>query len=121
PGSPPAGWSFDAGGTTYNCVPDGGTPAPHYTCPPVPPSPSATQSPAPPPSSPAPSATASPSGAPTLGVGPSPTPPVAPAATATRTAASTAAFVHPRGTPKPEAPALTLLPLELFPPPRRNP
>lgn len=42
-GSPPAGWTFEANGVTYNCVPDGGTPAPHYTCPPQP-SPSASPS-----------------------------------------------------------------------------
>lgn len=35
-GSPPAGWSFEVNGTPYDCVPDSGTPAPHYTCPPQP-------------------------------------------------------------------------------------
>lgn len=45
PGPPPGGWSFDAGGVAYNCVPDDGTPAPHYTCPPVSPSASASASP----------------------------------------------------------------------------
>lgn len=44
PGSPPAGWVFEAGGVTYDCVPDDGTPAPHYTCPPQSPSPSASPS-----------------------------------------------------------------------------
>lgn len=36
PGSPPAGWTFEFNGVTYECVPDDGTPAPHYTCPPEP-------------------------------------------------------------------------------------
>jgi len=119
-GSPPAGWSFEADGVTYDCVPDGGTPAPHYTCPPAPPSPSGSQSAAPSSSlSAAPSASATPGG--TLTLSPSPTPSATPAVAATHGAATTAAFVHPRGTPKPQAPALTLLPLELFPPPRRQP
>jgi hypothetical protein len=64
-GSPPAGWSFEANGVTYNCVPDDGTPAPHYTCPPSAPSPSPTPtdsgSPSPSPSTS--SASPSPSGA----------------------------------------------------------
>lgn len=45
-GPPPAGWTFEANGVTYDCVPDGGTPAPHYTCPPSA-SPSPTDSTAP--------------------------------------------------------------------------
>lgn len=71
-GSPPAGWVFEAGGVTYDCVPDGGTPAPHYTCPPRSPSASPSQSPSPSPSSsppatagPIPSATDSPTPTPT--------------------------------------------------------
>lgn len=32
-GPPPGGWTWtDELGTTYDCVPDGGSPMPHYTC-----------------------------------------------------------------------------------------
>lgn len=83
PGSPPAGWSFEAGGVTYDCVPDDGTPAPHYTCPPRPPSPSAS-----------PSASGSSSPPPTTGPLPSPTDSVTPPApTPSPSVAVTAALV----------------------------
>jgi hypothetical protein len=67
PGSPPAGWTWtDPSGTTYNCVPDGQTPAPHYTCAAPSPSPSASSPSSSPPPSPTASAAANPftSGAP---------------------------------------------------------
>lgn len=116
-GPPPAGWSFEAGGVTYNCAPDNGTPAPHYTCPPTSPSPSASQSPAP---SQSPSPSASPTLAPTLALNPGT--PVTPAADTTRpTGAATAPATQPGPAPKPSGPVLALLPLELFPPPRRHP
>lgn len=105
PGSPPAGWAFEAGGVTYDCVPDDGTPAPHYTCPPR--SPSAS-----------PSASASSSPPPTAGPIPSradrPTPPTAATPGPTAAVRSTA-FLQPlaparyRPTTPPAAPHSGLL------------
>jgi hypothetical protein len=44
-GAPPAGWSWtDAKGVTYNCVEDGQSPSPHYTCTAASPSPSPSPS-----------------------------------------------------------------------------
>lgn len=121
PGSPPAGWSFEAGGTAYECVPDGGTPAPHYTCPARPgPSPSTSPSDSGPPAP-----TPSPSSAPTLSAVPSPPvpgptpPPVAAPAAMTRTTTSAAPAKTPTN-PKPPAGGLLPLILGNIPLPRRN-
>lgn len=72
PGSPPAGWVFEAGGVTYDCVPDNGSPAPHYTCPPRSPSPSPSASPS---VSGSPPATAGPLPSPTDSLTPTAAPP----------------------------------------------
>lgn len=107
PGSPPAGWSFEANGVTYDCVPDNGTPAPHYTCPPQSPSPSAS-----------PSASPSDSGSPpaTTGPLPSPTDSVTPPAPAPSPSVTTTAFLVPLvhalptpSTPRPTGPRSGLL------------
>jgi len=90
-GSPPAGWSFGANGVAYDCVPDDGTPAPHYTCPPQSPSASPPASPSPsvsPPDSGSPPATATIAPTPPPTTSPAPTPlvslrPLAPARTPT--------------------------------------
>lgn len=75
PGSPPAGWSFVVNGTVYNCVPDDGTPAPHYTCPAQSPSARASASASPSASGSAP-VTAGPLPSATRGAVPGPTPPL---------------------------------------------
>lgn len=119
PGSPPAGWSFEAGGTAYDCVPDNGTPAPHYTC--APQTPSASPSPS---SSATPAQTPSPIGTPMLTTAPSPpvpspTPPAALAPAAmTRTTPATPAKAPP--TPRPPTGGLLPLILGNLPLPRRN-
>lgn len=97
-GSPPAGWAFEANGVTYNCVPDGGTPAPHYTCPPQP-SPSA---------SPSPSVSPSASASPPATAGPIPSATDSPTPTAAGpTATLPLAFLQPLdlAVPRPDAPA----------------
>ncbi|HZP55020.1 hypothetical protein [Actinocrinis sp.] len=91
-GSPPAGWSFEADGVTYNCVPDNGTPAPHYTCPPEP---SASASPTPPPTPPN-------SASPTAGT-PTPTPTASSATTPAAVASTPASFATLIGGPVHEA------------------
>lgn len=97
-GSPPAGWTFEANGVTYNCVPDNATPAPHYTCPPQP-SPSA---------SPSPSVSPSASASPPATAGPIPSATDSPTPTAAGpTASLPLAFLQPLdpATPRPGAPA----------------
>lgn len=97
-GSPPAGWAFEANGVTYNCVPDGGTPAPHYTCPPQPSpsaSPSATVSPS---ASGSPSPTAGPIASPADSI----TPPASPQPSPTVTMS---AFLQPLASTRPGAPS----------------
>lgn len=106
PGSPPAGWSFVAGGVTYDCVPDNGTPAPHYTCPPRSPSPSQSASP-------------SGSGTPPATSGPiaSPTDSATPRAPSPSPSATTTAFLvplahaqtHTPAEPRPSGPRSGLL------------
>ncbi len=103
PGPKPGGWSFDAGGVAYNCVPDDGTPAPHYTCPPVSPSASSSGSPS-----------ASATGLPTDSPSPTPTPavptssPAAPNAPgATVTSGSAGAVAAIAASPRPPGVATT--------------
>jgi|GEM_PF-4992582 len=87
PGSPPAGWAFEVNGVTYECVPDNGTPAPHYTCPPT--------------STASASASASPSQTLTSSAIPSAgTSPLAPSVPAASSATASAPMVK-NGTPKP--------------------
>lgn len=95
PGSPPAGWSFVVGGVTYDCVPDDGTPAPHYTCPPQ--SPSA-----------GPSASPSDSGTPPSAGGPiaSPTGSVTPPAPTPSPSVTTTAFLAPLARAQAHTPAV---------------
>lgn len=105
-GSPPAGWSFVVGGTPYDCVPDDGTPAPHYTCPPRSPSASPSASPS---GSSTPPATAGPLPSPTGSVTP-PAPTPSPSVTTTAFLAPLArAQTHTPAAPRPSGPRSGLL------------
>lgn len=113
PGSPPAGWSWtDPSGVSYDCVQDGRSPAPHYTCTAVStasPSASPTPSDSPSPSAtPSPTDTGTPTDSPSPAINPTATPVLPPASQADAPAR------------QPAAPRFALLPLELIPPPRRT-
>lgn len=96
-GSPPAGWVFEAAGVTYDCVPDGGSPAPHYTCPPRSPSASPSQSPGP-----SVSSSSSPTAGPIASPADSITPPASPQPSPTVTMS---AFLQPLASTRPGAPS----------------